>query len=51
MESLEATGDVDLKSFLGELQSELVLSSPSQILGADVTLAQLFNAAAVFHRQ
>jgi len=42
-----AGGDLNLLNFLKVLQTQLNLSSPSQVLGANITLAQIANALAV----
>jgi len=42
-----AGGDLNLLNFLKVLQTELNLSSPSQVLGANLTLAQIANALSV----
>jgi uncharacterized membrane protein len=41
-----ANGKVKLNALLGALETDLLLSSPAQALGADVTLCQIFDAAA-----
>ncbi|MDY0973816.1 hypothetical protein SOM61_02485 [Massilia sp. CFBP9012] len=42
-----AGGNLNLLNFLKVLQTQLNLSSPSQVLGANVTLAQIANALSV----
>lgn len=42
-----AGGDLNLLNFLKVLQTQLNLSSPSQVLGANITLAQIANALSV----
>jgi len=42
-----AGGNLNLLSFLKVLQTQLNLSSPSQVLGANLTLAQIANALSV----
>jgi len=42
-----AGGNLNLLNFLNVLQTQLNLSSPSQVLGANITLAQIANALAV----